>query len=66
MANAGKNTNGSQFFITFVPCPWLDGKHVVFGEVVDGKASIDLIHLNASSPDGKPKAKVVVKESGVL
>lgn len=66
MANSGKNTNGSQFFITFVPCPWLDGKHVVFGEVVGGKVIIDAIHGNAASSDGKPRQTVTVIDSGVL
>merc|ERR1719171_2044166 len=66
MANAGKNTNGSQFFLTTVATPWLDGRHVVFGKVVEGMDVVKKIETTPTHPGDKPKSDVVVAKSGVL
>ncbi|KAI0360507.1 cyclophilin [Trametes cingulata] len=63
MANAGKNTNGSQFFITTVVTSWLDGAHVVFGEVKEGMDLVKKIEALGSA-SGTPKARITIADSG--
>lgn len=65
MANAGKDTNGSQFFITFKKTPWLDGKHVVFGEVVSGTETLKTIEA-LGSPNGKTKKPIKIYGAGTM
>jgi cyclophilin family peptidyl-prolyl cis-trans isomerase len=65
MANAGANTNGSQFFITAGACKWLDGKHVVFGKLLSGKATMEKV-MRAGSQSGTTTQKVSVVDCGVV
>ncbi|XP_076459750.1 uncharacterized protein LOC143292934 isoform X2 [Babylonia areolata] len=65
MANAGPNTNGSQFFITTVPCSWLDGYHVVFGEVASGQKVLRQIE-RLGSASGQTQKKIEIADCGEL
>jgi len=61
MANSGPNTNGSQFFITTADTPWLDGRHVVFGKVIENMELIRLVE-SLGSQQGKPSKKVTISD----
>jgi peptidylprolyl isomerase len=65
MANAGPNTNGSQFFLTTVKTEWLDGKHVVFGQIAEGIEVVKKIE-QVGTPSGHPSKAVVIVDCGQL
>ncbi|KAI4489664.1 hypothetical protein M0802_010923 [Mischocyttarus mexicanus] len=66
MANAGENTNGCQFFITTVATPWLDGKHTVFGKVIEGQSTVFKIEQTKTDVNDRPIKPVIISESGVI
>ncbi|KAL7672215.1 hypothetical protein ACOME3_007109 [Neoechinorhynchus agilis] len=65
MANSGPNSNNSQFFITLDACDWLDGRHVVFGEIIDGMKVVKRIEM-CGTKNGTPKKNVIISSCGIV
>jgi cyclophilin family peptidyl-prolyl cis-trans isomerase len=66
MANAGPGTDGSQFFLTFVPTPWLNGKHTIFGEVVEGKGTLDELEKRGTPGGGRTTEKLFIERATIV
>ena len=66
MANSGPNTNGSQFFITLAPTPWLDGKHTIFGRVKRGMGVVKRMGLVKTGPEDRPAEEVAIVSAKLL
>lgn len=65
MANSGPNTNGSQFFVTLAPTPWLDGKHTIFGRVCEGLSTIQRMGLQETDAADRPIAPIRILSATV-